>query len=135
MKHNIPLNILDEYAKVISSKQANMLYENKCQKKYKKRLYEDKAYQNDSNYHLYLSSYTLDEANSSIEKALIRYVSKHKLQYNIVDDGVYLYTPLPESYMSLLEHLVKDGFNVDALKHVVDNDAAVVYLEKLTKNN
>ena len=135
MKHNIPLNILDEYAKVISSKQANMLYENKCQKKYKKHLYEDKAYQSDNNYHLYLSSYTLDEANSSVEKALIRYVSKHKLQYNIVDDGVYLYTPLPESYMSLLEHLVRDGFNVDALKHVVDNDAAVVYLEKLTKNN
>ena len=133
MKHNIPLNILDEYAKTISSKQANMLYENKCQKKYKKRLYEDKAYQDDSNYHLYLSAYTLDEANSSVEKALIRYVSKHNLQYNVVDDGVYLYTALPENYISLLEHLVKDGFNANALKHVVDNDAAVVYLNKLTK--
>lgn len=131
---NIPLNILDEYAKVISSKQANMLYESKCNKKYKKPLYENKKYQSDDNYNLYLSSFTLDEANSSIEKALSKYVSKHNLQYNIVDDGVYLYTPMAENYMSLLENLVNDGFNVEALKNIVDTQAAVVYLENITKN-
>ena len=131
--HNIPLNLLDEYAKAISSKQANMLYENKCHKKYKKHLYEDKKYQSDDNYHIYLNSYTLDEAHSSVETALSRYVSKYKLQYNVVDDGVYLYTPLPENYMSLLENLVNDGFNKEALKNIVDMPAAVVYLEKLTK--
>lgn len=131
---NIPLNILDEYAKVISSKQANMLYESKCNKKYKKPLYENKKYQSDDNYKLYLNSFTLDEANSSVEKALSKYVSKHNLQYNIVDDGVYLYTPMAENYMSLLENLVNDGFNVEALKNIVDTQAAVVYLENITKN-
>lgn len=131
---NIPLNILDEYAKVISSKQANMLYESKCNKKYKKPLYENKKYQSDDNYKLYLNSFTLDEANSSVEKALSKYVSKHNLQYNVVDDGVYLYTPMAENYMSLLENLVNDGFNVEALKNIVDTQAAVVYLENITKN-
>ena len=131
---NIPLNILDEYAKVISSKQANMLYESKCNKKDKKPLYENKKYQSDDNYKLYLNSFTLDEANSSVEKALSKYVSKHNLQYNIVDDGVYLYTPMAENYMSLLENLVNDGFNVEALKNIVDTQAAVVYLENITKN-
>ena len=131
-QHNIPLNILDEYAKTISSKQANLLYESKCHKKYKKPLYEDKKYQSDNNYKIYLNTFTLDEANSSIEKALVRYVNKHHLQYNVVNDGVYLYTPMAENYMSLLENLVNDGFNPNVLKNIVDTQAAVVYLETIS---
>ena len=129
---NIPLNILDTYAKTISTKQANMLYENKCNKKYKKPLYEHLKYQNDNSYKIYLNSFTLDEANLNVDKALARYVNKHQLQYNVVDDGVYLYTPMAENYMSLLEHLVNDGFDVNVLKNIVDTDSAVKYLESLT---
>lgn len=133
MAHNIPLNILDEYAKTISSKQANMLYESKCNKKFKKALYEGMEYQNDDSYSIYLNVYTLDEAKSSVDKALVRYVNKYKLQYNVVDDGVYLYTPMAENYMGLLENLVQDGFDVEVLKTIVDTQSAVVYLENLTK--
>ena len=133
MAHNIPLNILDEYAKIISSKQANMLYESKCNKKFKKALYEGMEYQNDDSYSIYLNAYTLDEAKSSVDKALVRYVNKYKLQYNVVDDGVYLYTPMAENYMGLLENLVQDGFDVEVLKTIVDTQSAVVYLENLTK--
>lgn len=133
MTHNIPLNILDEYAKTISSKQANMLYESKCNKKFKKALYEGMEYQNDDSYSIYLNAYTLDEAKSSVDKALVRYVNKYKLQYNVVDDGVYLYTPMAENYMGLLENLVQDGFDVEVLKTIVDTQSAVVYLENLTK--
>ena len=133
MAHNIPLNVLDEYAKTISSKQVNILYESKCNKKFKKALYEGMEYQNDNSYSIYLNAYTLDEAKSSVDKALVRYVNKHKLQYNVVDDGVYLYTPMAENYMSLLENLVQDGFDVEVLKTIVDTQEAAVYLENLTK--
>jgi len=40
MAHNIPLQILDEYAKSLTNKQAKMLYEHKLNKKYKKQLNE-----------------------------------------------------------------------------------------------
>ena len=133
MAHNIPLNVLDEYAKTISSKQANMLYESKCNKKFKKALNEGMEYQNDDSYSIYLNAYTLDEAKSSVDKALVRYVNKYKLQYNVVDDGVYLYTPMAENYMGLLENLVQDGFDVEVLKTIVDTQEAAVYLENLTK--
>ena len=129
--HNIPLNVLDEYAKVLTTKQSNMLYENKCNKKYKKVLYEDKKYQSNSSYRIYLNAYTLDEANINVTKALARYVSKYNLQYNVVNDGVYLYTPLAENYMGLLENLVNDGFNVEALKNVVNVNEARKYLDNL----
>ena len=90
-------------------------------------------YQNDDSYSIYLNAYTLDEAKSSVDKALVRYVNKYKLQYNVVDDGVYLYTPMAENYMGLLENLVQDGFDVEVLKTIVDTQEAAVYLEKLTK--
>lgn len=133
-RHSIPLNILDEYAKTISSKQVKMLYESKCNKKYKKVLYENMKYQNDKSYSIYLNDFTLDEANSSVDKALVRYVNKYKLQFNKVSDGVYLYTPLEENYISLLENLVQDGFDIDLLKENVDSQKATVYLEKLKLN-
>ena len=129
--HNIPLNVLDEYAKVLTTKQSNMLYENKCNKKYKKELYENKKYQSNSSYKLYLNSYILNEANINVNTALARYVSKYNLQYNVVDNGVYLYTPMAENYMGLLENLIHDGFNKDALKNVVNTKAAKDYLEKI----
>lgn len=134
MAHNIPLHILDEYAKTISQKQVNMLYENKCNKKYKKALYEDLKYQNDNSYSIYLNDFTLDEAELSVKKALVRYVNKHKLQYNVVSDGVYFYTPLEENYIALLEDLVNDGLDVDTLKNIVEDQKAAVYLENLQNN-
>jgi len=128
---NIPLNILDNYAKTISTKQANMLYEHKCNKKYKKSLYENLKYQNDNSYKLYLDSFTLDNINLSVNEALAKYVNKHQLQYNVVDSGVYLYTPEPENYLSLLENLVHDGMDMNILKEIVNYDGAIKYLENL----
>ena len=127
---NIPLNILDNYAKSLTSKQVKMLYENKCQKKFKKPLYENLKYQSDNNYKIYLDTYTLNEANSSIDKTLLRYVNKYNLQYNVVNEGVYLYTALPENYLSLLENLLQDGFNKNSLKNNVNTKFAKHYLNK-----
>ena len=134
MTNNIPLNVLDEYAKTITTKQSNMLYENKLNKKFKKPLYENLKYQNDDNFTLYLSSDIINEANSTLEKVLVRYVDKHHLQYNIVNKGVHLYTPMAENYLELLEHLIADGFNKNSLKKIVDTKPAKKHIEQVSKN-
>lgn len=135
MSHNIPLNILDEYTKSLSSKQVKMLYESKCNKKYKKPLYEEFKYQNDKSFCIYLNEYTLDEAHFTTDKALARYTNKYNLQFNKVNDGIYFYTPLEENYMGLIKDLANDGFDLETLKEIVETQKATVYLEKLISNN
>ncbi len=132
-KHNIPLNVLDEYAKTITSKQMKMLYENKLNKKYRKSLYENMKYQNDNSYNVYLDLYTLNEANMTIDTAIARYVNKYNLQYNKTLDGVYFYSNLEDNYIGLLENLVNDNFNPEALKNSVNIEEAAVFIDKIAK--
>lgn len=127
---NIPLHILDEYAKSISYKQAKRLYEAKCDNTYKKKIYKGTQYQNKNSFSVYLDNFVLNEANLTVNKALSRYVNKHCLQYNIVKEGLYLYTPLADNYMSLLEHLVKDGVSKEALSQDVDEGTSS-YIQNL----
>ena len=119
---NIPLNVLDEYAKLLTPKQVNKLYESKCNKKYKKPLYENKQYQSKDNYSVYLTNYILEKANSSITKVLTSYVNKFKLQYNIINEGVKLYTSNPLNYKELIEKLIDDKFNINLVKRVANKD-------------
>ena len=51
-----------------------------------------------------------------------------------LENGEDFYTPLEENYISLLENLVQDGFDIDLLKENVDSQKATVYLEKLKLN-
>ena len=127
---NIPLHVLNEYAKLLSYKQAKKLYENKCNQKYKKVINKGTEYQNKNSYSIYLDNYVLNEANLNVNTALARYVVKHQLQYNLVKEGVYFYTPLTDNYMSLLEHLVKDGVAKKALCQDADENTAA-YIKKL----
>lgn len=127
---NIPLQVLDEYAKSISYKQAKRLYEAKCDNTYKKKIYKGTQYQNKNSFSIYLDNFVLNEANISVNKALSRYVCKHNLQYNIVKEGVYFYTPLADNYMSLLENLVNDGIDKNALIQEVDESTSA-YIKNL----
>lgn len=129
MSH-IPLHVLNEYAKVLSYTQAKKLYENKCNQKYKKIIYKGTEYQNKNSYSVYLDNYVLNEADLSVNTALARYVNKHQLQYNIVKEGVYFYTPLADNYMSLLEHLINDGVSKQALCQDADENTAK-YIQNL----
>ena len=133
MANNIPLNVLDDYAMTLTTNQVKMLYENKCQKKYKKPLYEHLKYQNDNNYKIYLTEQILNKANKSLDDILLNYINKYDLQYNIVNEGINLYTPLAENYLSLLENLVQDGFKKSSLKNNVNTKFAKHYLNKLKK--
>ena len=79
--NKIPLHILDEYAKVLSYKQAKKLYESKLQEKFKKVIYKGTEYQNKNSFCVYLNNNILNEANISVNTVLARYVSKHGLQF------------------------------------------------------
>lgn len=123
MKHNIPLNILDEYAKTLTSKQVKKLYEAKCKKTYKKPLYENMKYQSDDNYQIRLTKYILEKSNSSIRDILANYANKYDLQYNIVNEDLYLYTPSKIKYKSLVENLINTGFNKQLLISIQNQNA------------
>lgn len=121
---SIPLNILDEYAKIISYKQAKCLYESKLNKKYTKIIYKGTEYQNKNSFAICLNKDMLNEAGITVSKALARYVTKHNLQYNCINEGVYLYTPLVDNYISLLENLMSDGISKKTLCENVDKHTA-----------
>ena len=130
MAHNIPLEILDKYAQTISKKQANMLYEHKFNKKYKKPLYENMRYQSVKSNNIMLTEDMLNEAHTDIGSVIDRYVDKYALQYNIFKRGIHLYTPLLEHYVCLLTDLIKNGFS----KKSLINAASTKEDKKIIKN-
>lgn len=119
MANNIPLNILDEYAKCLTTKQANMLYESKLNKKYKKILNEGKEYQSLTNNNIMLDKQTLKEMCLTSGNIIDRYVNKLGLQYNVFNGGIHLYTPLIESYVALLTNLMNEGLTKEKLMSLV----------------
>lgn len=123
MNNKFSLQTLDEYAKTLSSKQVNMLYESKCGKSYKKKLFEHMKYQGDNYYRLYLDNFVMNENNLNKDKVLARYVSQYNLQYNVTNEGVYLYTPDPMAFICLNEQLIKDGVSKETLMDILDNPA------------
>jgi hypothetical protein len=65
MKKTATMQVLDEYAKKLTKKQMNMLYEQKMSKKYTKKIYE--AEDDYVEYSLYLDSYIISELEMTPE--------------------------------------------------------------------
>ena len=122
MAHNIPLQILDEYAKSLSNKQAKMLYERKLNKKYKKQLNEGMEYQSNDSNHIMLTEFMISKAKTNIGTIIEKYANKYGMQYNIFNNGIHLYTPLYENYVCLLSDLVNDGFDKGLLITMVNTE-------------
>lgn len=119
MAHNIPLEMLDKYAQILTKKQAQMLYEHKLRKNYKKPLYESMRYQSNKYNNIMLTEDMLNEAKTDIGSVIDKYVNKYGLQYNIFKRGIHLYTPLLENYVCLLTDLIKNGFKRKSLINAV----------------
>ena len=71
MKNNISLSTLDEFAKRISSKQVNMLYENRMHKKYSKKVFESSADIFADNFCLYVAKINYDSDTHCVVCALV----------------------------------------------------------------
>lgn len=130
MERKFSLEVLDEYAKTLTKKQVNMLYESKCKKSYEKPLYENLKYQGKDFYNIYLDNYVMNESNLNKRIVLSRYVNKYELQYNVVNEGVYLYTNNFDNYKSLIERLVSDGVSKSSLQDVVKYPEILEMIEK-----
>lgn len=121
---NIPLSVLDAYAKRLTSKQAHMLYENKMQKPYKKALYENNA--GKQLYKLYLDDYTIaDEVEMNKIEFLMKLNENHTsvvnaLSYKIDEDGVTFSTSDRKVYSKLIGSLLNEGISGSTLEFIKD---------------
>ena len=131
MAHNIPLQILDEYAKSLTNKQAKMLYEHKLNKKYRKRLNEGMQYQSNKSNNIMLTEFMIKKAKTNIGTIIERYANKYGVQYNIFNNGIHLYTPLYENYVCLLSDLINDGFDRGLLIQMVKTEDEKQLIKKL----
>lgn len=109
IKNNIKLEHLDSYAKRLSTKQMNMLYESKMNKKYKNRLFEDTDFlmeseDDDDEYTVYMSEFVLMMNDLTAEEALEFAVPGVDAE---IDDenGVLFSTVYDKAYIDLLDEL------------------------------
>lgn len=121
---NIPLSVLDAYAKRLTSTQAHMLYENKMQKPYKKALYENNS--GKQLYKLYLDDYAIAE---EVEMNKIEFLMKlnenhgsvvNSLSYKIDEDGVTFSTSDRKVYSKLIGSLLNEGISGSTLEFIKD---------------
>ena len=114
-KKGFSLVQLDEYAKRLTQKQANMLYENRMHKKYKKMLCEAHTMNEDEDFSLYL------------DDAAFYYVSRAEVLAEIIGidqsvksrttpTGIYFYTDMPDVYVDIINTINDYG-----LSDYVDN--------------
>lgn len=98
MKNNISLSTLDEFAKRISSKQVNMLYENRMHKKYSKKVFESSADIFADNFCLYVAKTNYE--TKFLQAELIADVAENvsDCNYKVTETGIYFYTELPDAY-------------------------------------
>ena len=98
MKNNISLSTLDEFAKRISSKQVNMLYENRMHKKYSKKVFESSSDIFADNFCLYVTKTAYEPV--FLQAELISDVADNvsDCNYKVTETGIYFYTELPDAY-------------------------------------
>lgn len=119
---NIPLDVLDAYAKRLSSKQISMLYEHKMNKPYKKALYENQS----SLYKLYLNAYTIfEELEISKAEFLMSLNENHselmkEISYKVDSDSVTFTAKTPKLYGELLHALMNEGISASLIEDIRD---------------
>lgn len=118
MKNNLGLTTLDAYAKRISTKQVNMLYENRMHKKYKKMVFEGSNNIFEDNFAVYV---TIDAANGKPAE-LIKNVKTEcnsvDLNYRQTETGIYFYTEMPDVYDCMKSALDKLGITYSDVTNI-----------------
>lgn len=114
MKRTAPLQVLDEYAKRLTKKQANMLYESKMNRKYARRLYESAAPE-EKTMSAYITYYTIADkglyANEVIDGIADNVEYAEHVAVDKDDEGVKFSTGLAVAFGSLIAYLRDYGFN------------------------
>jgi len=118
-KRNFTLEQLDAYARSLTTKQTNMLYENRLHKAYKplNEAFEPDA---DEYYTIFLNNLTLKEHDSNAAKVVMQVVpNRDFIKYKATHYGVYFYVVIKQDYEELLKILANLGY-ADAIRRQVE---------------
>lgn len=114
-KKGFSLVQLDEYAKRLTQKQANMLYENRMHKKYKKMLCEAHAMNENEDFSLYLDDAAFYDVSRAEVLAEIIGIDQ-SVKSRTTPTGIYFYTDMPDVYVDIINTI-----NDFELSDYVDN--------------
>ena len=114
-KKGFSLVQLDEYAKRLTQKQANMLYENRMHKKYKKMLCEAHTINEDEDFSLYLDDAAFYDVSRAEVLAEIIGIDQ-SVKSRTTPTGIYFYTDMPDVYVDIINTINDFG-----LSDYVDN--------------
>ena len=114
-KKGFSLVQLDEYAKRLTKKQANMLYENRMHKKYKKMLCEAHTMNEDEDFSLYLDDAAFYDVSRAELLAEIIGIDQ-SVKSRTTPTGIYFYTDMPDVYVDIINTINDYG-----LSDYVDN--------------
>lgn len=114
-KKGFSLVQLDEYAKRLTQKQANMLYENRMHKKYKKMLCEAHTMNEDEDFSLYLDDAAFYDVSRAEVLAEIIGIDP-SVKSRTTPTGIYFYTDMPDVYVDIINTINDFG-----LSDYVDN--------------
>ena len=114
-KKGFSLVQLDEYAKRLTQKQANMLYENRMHKKYKKMLCEAHTMDEDEHFSLYLDDAAFYDVSRAEVLAEIIGIDQ-SVKSRTTPTGIYFYTDMPDVYVDIINTINDYG-----LSDYVDN--------------
>ena len=114
-KKGFSLVQLDEYAKRLTQKQANMLYENRMHKKYKKMLCEAHTMNENEDFSLYLDDAAFYDVSRAEVLAEIIGIDQ-SVKSRTTPTGIYFYTDMPDVYVDIINTINDYG-----LSDYVDN--------------
>ena len=114
-KKGFSLVQLDEYAKRLTQKQANMLYENRMHKKYKKMLCEAHTMDEDEHFSLYLDDAAFYDVSRAEVLAEITGIDQ-SVKARTTPTGIYFDTDMPDVYVDIINTINDYG-----LSDYVDN--------------
>jgi len=118
--NNISLDILDEYAKILTPKQANKLYEAKTGKAYQKQLFES------NDLIMKLDPITIFKETKMQKAQLAFWLNENypnvmkNITYKMSSDGIEFKTSDRNAYRKLQESLIVGGFSSKTIVAIRD---------------
>lgn len=127
-KNKFSLNVLDEYARILTHAQASRLFEAKTKKKYNKALFESTITEN-SKYTFYLNNATIYDdilpggMFDSIEDIQNYFEQNYPIEIDVVNQdeyGITLITSDPKVYNEILLDLEEMGVSPEKITDGID---------------
>ena len=119
--NNLTLDVLEEYAKILTIDQANKLYESKTGKQYEKQLFEDS-----NELKLKLDPITIFKETKMQKVQFANWLNEHctalmnNIAYKISSEGIEFKTYDRNIYRKLQESLMTAGFSSKKIVEIRD---------------